>query len=184
MMVHWALAIGIVAFLLAAARWAVDWWAGSLPWQQRGGRHERVNLRVELLSGRTNCFVIRGASSIIVLSLRLYTESEQREAEVRDVRADVRIGRQWRRLPIHENPDAEIFGSLARNALPLPLDASASEDVYEVYEWPELISRTSVRARVTAYDESGEKASVEDTLSLRLDSRPPLDVLFQTLDVR
>ena len=183
-MAAWALAISIVALVLALGRWAADWWVGSLPWRQRAGRHERVRLRVELLADGTNCFVIRGASSVVFLSLRVYNQSEQRDAEVREVWADIKVGRHWKRLAVHESADAYIFGSLVRNAFPMQIDASESEDAYEAFEWPELISRTAVRIRVTARGDSGEKASVEDTLSLRLDSRPPLDILFQTLDVR
>ena len=174
----------ILALLVSVARWAVDWWTDNLPWRHRGGRHERVSLRVELLASGTNCFVIRGGSSIVFVSLRVYNESEQRAADVAEVRADLRMGRHWRRLEAHRSEDAYIFGSLVRNSLPIDLNAAASEDLYEAYEWPELISRTAVRVRITARDASGQEASVEDSLSLRLDSRPPLDILFQTLDAR
>ncbi len=183
-MATWALAISILALVVALGRWIADWWVGSLPWRARGGRHERVRLRVELLADGTNCFVVRGASSVIFLSIRVYNQSEQREADVMEIWADVRVGRHWRRLERHQSEDAYIFGSLVRNALPEQIAASQFEDLYEAYEWPELISRTAVRVRVSARDDSGQRASVEDTLSLRLDSRPPLDILFQTLDVR
>jgi hypothetical protein len=59
----------------------------------------------------------------------------------------------------------------------------SSEDFYEIYQYPDLVSRTIATIRLRVADYSGAGGSLEDTLSLRLDTRPPLDVLFQTLDI-
>ena len=183
-MEKWTFAIALLAFLLAAARWLLDWWAGTLPWRQRGGRHERIALRVEFLASGTNCFIIRGGYTLVCVSLRVYNRSEQRAATLSRVVVQVKFGRRWRRLEPHPAEEAAIFGSLIRNALPLELPPGGEEDLFEIYQLPDLIARTTARIRVRVSDYSGAHASVEDLLSLRLDDRPPLDILFQTLEIR
>ncbi|MBT3266498.1 hypothetical protein HN371_05050 [Candidatus Poribacteria bacterium] len=182
-----AIILSAVALVASLSHWAWDWWTGNLRSRRRGsrhGRHEGVALRVELLAEGTNCFVIRGGYSLIFASLRVYNESEQRAATVARLVVELRRGRRWRPLAPQPNDDAFIFGSLARNALPMELAPGASEDIYEVFLLPDLIDQTNIRVRVVAWDYSGAHAFVDDTLAHRLDDRPPLDILFQTLDIR
>ncbi|MDA1190515.1 MAG: hypothetical protein O3A46_02390 [Candidatus Poribacteria bacterium] len=96
-MATWAFILSVIALTLAAGRWAMDWWAGTPPWRERRGRHERVSLRVELLAEGTNSFVIRGGYSLVFLSLRVYNRSEQRSATMARARVELRIGRHWSR---------------------------------------------------------------------------------------
>lgn len=182
-----AIILSALALAVSLTHWAWDWWTGGSRGRRRGGRHGRhegVALRVELLAEGTNCFVIRGGHSLIFASLRIYNESEQRAATVSRLVVELRRGRRWRPLAPHPSEDAFIFGSLSRNALPVELEPGSSEDVYEVFQLPNLIDQTNIRVRVVAWDYSGAHAVVDDTLALRLDDRPPLDILFQTLDVR
>ncbi len=138
---------------------------------------------MELLAEGTNCFVIRGGYSLVFVSLRVYNESEQRAATLSRLVVELRRGRRWRPLAPHPHDHAFIFGSLSRNALPIDLQPGAYEDVYEVYQLPDLIDQTNIRLRVVAWDYTGAHAYVDDTLAHRLDDRPALDILFQTLDI-
>jgi len=181
-----AIVLSALALTLSLAHWCWDLWAGGLRGRRRGsrhGRHEAVALRVELLAEGTNCFVIRGGYSLVFVSLRVYNESEQRSATLSRLVVELRRGRRWRPLAPHPHDHAFIFGSLSRNALPVDLDPGAHEDIYEVYQLPDLIDQTNIRLRVVAWDYTGAHAHVDDTLAHRLDDRPPLDILFQTLDI-
>lgn len=182
-MEQWAFFFSVLAFLLAAGRWVADILTGNLPFGRRSGRHEIVQLAVELLAGKTNCFILRGGYSLIFVSLRVYNRSQQRSATVSRLTLEYMRSRRW--IPLEPFPatEADIFGSLVRNALPVSIEPLATDDVYEVYQLPDLIQRPFVRIRVQAVDYSGSFAVVEDVLPLRLDSRPPLDILFQTLDI-
>lgn len=175
-----AFILSLIALLLAAGRWAFDIWQGGL--FNRRGRRERVSLRVELLADGTNSFLTRGGSTLVFLSLRIYNESEQRDATVSKIEADIRHRRAWKRLRFCPSPEADIFASLVRNALPAHLMPGDSDDFYEAYQLDDLVWKTNARMRLRVYDYTGSSASVEDSVSLRLDDRPPLDILFQTLD--
>jgi hypothetical protein len=182
-----AVILSALALTLSLSHWVWDWWTGGFRGRRRGsrhGRHEGVALRVELLAEGTNCFVIRGGYSLVFASLRIYNESEQRSATVSRLAVELRVGRRWRALAPHPSEDAFIFGSLSRNALPVELEPGSSEDIYEVFQLPDLIDQTNIRIRVVAWDYTGAHAVVDDTLAHRLDDRPPLDILFQTLDLR
>ena len=50
------------------------------------------------------------------------------------------------------------------------------------FSWTILSGKTNARTRLRVYDYTGSSSAVEDNISLRLDDRPPLDILFQTLD--
>jgi hypothetical protein len=178
-----AIILSAVALTLSLAHWGWDLWTGGLRGRRRGGRHEAVALRVELLAEGTNCFVIRGGYSLVFVSLRVYNESEQRAATLSGLVVELRRGRRWRPLAPHPHDHAFIFGSLSRNALPVDLQPGAFEDIYEVYQLPDLIDQTNIKVRVVASDYTGSHATVDDTLAHRLDDRPALDILFQTLDI-
>ena len=132
-----ALIIALTALLLAAGRWAYDIWMGGL--LSRRGRRERVALRVELLKDGTNSFLTRGGSTLVFLSLRVYNESEQRDATVSKIEADIRHKRGWKPLRFCQAPEADIFASLIRNALPAHLTPGASDDFYEAFQLDDLV---------------------------------------------
>jgi hypothetical protein len=182
-MAGWALFVAGVALALSVARWILDYFFGVPPFKRRGERHETAQLRVELLASGTNCFVIRGGSTLLFLSLRVYNESPQRSATVTRVRARVRHHRAWETVQPYPAEQAPIFQSLVRNAMPAEIPSSSYLDFYEVYQLPDLLSRTTARIRLEVFDYLGATSVIEDNLSLRLDTRPPLDILFQTLDI-
>ncbi|MBM3213851.1 hypothetical protein FJZ36_02925 [Candidatus Poribacteria bacterium] len=182
-MAQWALGIAIAAFVLAAARWIADLIAGTVPFRPRRERHEGVHLRVELLASGTNCFIIRGGSTLLFVSLRVYNESPQRPATLSRIDMRLRHGRRWMVASPYPAAEADIFASLVRNGLPADVPPSSHLDFYEVYQVPDLMPQTSIPIRVTASDYTGSRGVTFDRLSLRLDTRPPLDILFQTLDI-
>jgi hypothetical protein len=94
----------------------------------------------------------------------------------------VRHRRSWKTVEPYPAEQASIFQSLVRNAMPAEIPPSGFLDFYEVYQLPDLLSRTTARIRLEIYDPLGARSVIEDQLSLRLDTRPPLDILFQTLD--
>jgi hypothetical protein len=179
----WALALSVIALALAVAHWALDWARGDLPFRPRRERREPVQLRVELLARSTNCFLIRGGYTLVLVSLRLYNDTSQRAATIARLALEARLGRRWKRLDVYPAEEAVIFKSLVRNALPATIPASGAEDFYEIYQLPDLVARTTLRIRIRVTEQFGLSASIEDDLPIRLDTRPPLDVLFQMLDV-
>ncbi|GIX06928.1 MAG: hypothetical protein KatS3mg115_1331 [Candidatus Poribacteria bacterium] len=180
----WALILSALALLLSLLHWALDWWSEGSLGRRRRSRHRRPVLEAEFLAEGTNCFVFRGGSTLVFVSFRVYNRSEQRAATVASVRAQLRSRRQWHDLEVYPTEHAAIFGSLVRNALPVNLKPGAYEDFYEVYQLPHLLDRTTARVRVRVVDYSGAEARAEDTITHRLDDRAPLDILFQTLEIR
>lgn len=182
-MAFWALVIASLALALSLTRWVLDYLLGIPPFRGRGERHERAQLRVELLASGTNCFVIRGGVTLLFLSFRVYNKGFQRSASLTRVRARVRHRRSWLTVVPYPAEQAPIFKSLVRNALPAEIPPASYLDFYEVYHLNDLLPRTTVRIRLEIFDAFGGKSAIEDYLSLRLDTRPPLDILFQTLDL-
>ena len=175
-----AFILSLTALLLAAGKWAFDIWQGGL--FNRKGRRERVSLRVELLAEGSNSFLTRGGSTLVFISLRVYNESEQRDATVSKIEAQIRHNRAWKTLGFCPRPEAGIFPSLIRNALPTHLTPGETDDFYEAFQLDGLVWKTAARVRARVYDYSGSVASVEDNIPHRIDDRPPMDILFQTLD--
>ena len=175
-----ALIISIIAFILALSKWIYDFRMGSAMSASRGRQRGESQLRVQLLSPQTNCFITRAGHTLFLISFRLYNDNDQKPAIIQSCTLSIRNGRRWQEINPYDTPQAAIFPSLMRNNMPVTLEPSETHDLYEVFQLNELISRTSVRVKLRCVEKNGEIFDCGEELYHRTDERPVFDILFRT----
>jgi hypothetical protein len=171
--------LSLLAFLLAASRWII------VILEIRARRHigRSSPLRVELLIEGVNCFLSRGGYSLFLVSFRVYNDSDQRPLRIDSAGLAVKVRRRWRYAHLYETEQGNIFPSLVRNSLPVDLGSSESLDLFEVFQYDDLMDSTDISVRIECQETGGEKVVYETHLYHRTDNRPVFDILFRTLGV-
>jgi len=178
-----ALIISIVALVLALSKWIYDFRKGSVASTLHGGMRSESQRSIQLLANQTNCFITRGGSTLFLLSLRIYNESDQRSIAIGKCNLSIRKGRKWQEIEPYDTPQAAIFPGLMRHNMPVTIKPLENQDFYEVFQLYELIPSTRLRIKVRCVEKNGEIFEGEDELFHRTDERPVFDILFRTLGV-
>jgi hypothetical protein len=177
------LIISIIALILALSKWIYDFRKGSVVSTPRGGLRSESQVKIQLLANQTNCFITRGGLTLFLLSLRIYNESDQRPATIKECTLSIRNGRRWQEIKPYETPQAAIFPGLMRHNMPITIEPSETQNLYEVFQLYELIPGTRIRIKIRCLEKSGETFEGKDELYHRIDERPVFDILFRTLGV-
>ncbi len=177
-----SLFISIIALLIALSKWIYDYWKPPERQQRSHNRRGRARGRVELLTGQTNCFVTHGGYILFLLSFRIYNDDDQVPLHIQRCQLEVRQGWRWHPTVIYKTSLAAMFPGLVRNSVPVRVEASDTQDFYEVFQYDDLLPTTSTQVRLICEAREGIRLRCKEELHHRTDDRPVFDILFRPWD--
>ncbi len=174
-----ALIISLIALGLSLGRYLFDLFRLWRP------KSSKAKIHLGLLAGRTNCFITRSGYLLVLVSLRVYKDSDHL-LETQPVTIDnssfkAKIGRRWHTAELYQVPQANIFPSLLRNSLPTTIAPGERQDFYEVFALDQIIPGTEIKIQLSCQTHMGKTIRHRFRLKHQTDKRPVFDLLFGIL---